>query len=97
MSFSASINDQYIEREAITASRNFRNSATAPYPLELYAFEQAVQINDIFDTEHAACAAFTESSLGRRRASRRLSSTGSTIARSRTTSGDASRFVRRLI
>lgn len=42
VSFSASINDQYIEREAITASRNFRNSATAPYPLELYAFEQAV-------------------------------------------------------
>lgn len=42
VSFSASINDQYIEREAITASRNFRNAATAPYPLELYAFEQAV-------------------------------------------------------
>jgi len=42
VSLSASINDQYIEREAITASRNFRNSATAPYPLELYAFEQAV-------------------------------------------------------
>ena len=40
VSFSASINQQYFEREQIVSSRNFRNSATAPYPLELYAFEQ---------------------------------------------------------
>ena len=40
VSLSASINHQYFEREQVVTSRNFRNSANAPFPLELYAFEQ---------------------------------------------------------
>ncbi|HWK34816.1 TonB-dependent receptor [Sphingomonas sp.] len=37
--FSLGLNDQYIEREQITINRNYRQSATAPYPLEFYSMQ----------------------------------------------------------
>lgn len=39
VTFSLGLNDQYIEREQITMSRNYSRSARAPYPLEFYAME----------------------------------------------------------
>ena len=37
--FSLAYNDQYVEREQITLDRNTRQSAAAPYPLELYRMQ----------------------------------------------------------